>query len=189
MKEGFVNMELRLVTPKDAEELLAIYAPYVRETAVTFEREVPSREEFEGRVRRISALFPYIAAVENGEILGYSYAWRFHERSAYDHSVETTVYVKKGHGRQGIGRLLYTALEKALLRQNITNAYACIVYPHPASIGFHESFGYKIAARYEKCGYKLGQWRDVVWMEKILGEHKNPPSAVLPVGEIGDWLS
>ena len=66
--------------PEDAEALLAIYAPYIRETAITFEYEVPSVEEFQNRIRTISEKYPYIVAEEGGKIIGYSYAAPFHVR-------------------------------------------------------------------------------------------------------------
>ena len=122
-------MIIRTVTEKDAHELLEIYRPYVENTAITFEYDVPSVEEFSDRIRRISAKYPYIAAVENGKIAGYAYAGVFKNRAAYDWSVEVTVYVKKGLHRKGIGAKLYSALEKLLAAQHITNLYACVAYP------------------------------------------------------------
>ena len=119
-------MIIRTVTEKDAHELLEIYRPYVEDTAITFEYDVPSVEEFAERIRRISAKYPYIAAVENGKIAGYAYAGVFKNRAAYDWSVEVTVYVKKGLHRKGIGAKLYSALEKLLAAQHITNLYACV---------------------------------------------------------------
>ena len=119
-------MTIRTVTEKDAAELLDIYRPYVENTAITFEYDVPSVEEFAERIRRISANYPYIAAVENGEIQGYTYAGVFKGRAAYDWSVEVTVYVKNGLHRKGIGAKLYAALEKLLAAQHITNLYACV---------------------------------------------------------------
>ena len=114
-------MIIRTVTEKDAHELLEIYRPYVEDTAITFEYDVPSVEEFAERIRRISANYPYIAAVENGKIAGYAYAGVFKNRAAYDWSVEVTVYVNKGLHRKGIGAKLYSALEKLLAAQHITN--------------------------------------------------------------------
>lgn len=107
-------MRIEKVTIDDAKELLSIYEPYVKNTAITFEYDVPSLEEFKGRIKDISSKYPYIKVVEDGEILGYAYAHAFRERKAYDWSVETTVYVKQGRHRMGIGRLLYSELEKSL---------------------------------------------------------------------------
>lgn len=94
-------MKIERVTTEDAEELLSIYAPYVRDTAISFEYEVPTCEEFRERIRRISASLPYLKAVKNGEILGYAYADRFKARKAYDWSVEVTIYVRQDSRRSG----------------------------------------------------------------------------------------
>lgn len=119
-------MIIRTVTEKDAHELLEIYRPYVEDTAITFEYDVPTVEEFSDRIRRISANYPYIAAVENGKIAGYAYAGVFKNRAAYDWSVEVTVYVKKGLHRKGIGAKLYSALEKLIENiQNLLRKLSC----------------------------------------------------------------
>ena len=90
---------IRPAAPEDAYALLAIYAPYVRETAVTFEYEVPTPEEFAGRIRRILERYPYLAAQSGGEVLGYACAGPFKERAAYDWSVETTIYLRQDQHR------------------------------------------------------------------------------------------
>ena len=175
-------MIIRTVTEKDAHELLEIYRPYVEDTAITFEYDVPSVEEFSDRIRRISANYPYIAAVENGKIAGYAYAGVFKNRAAYDWSVEVTVYVNKGLHRKGIGAKLYSALEKLLAAQHITNLYACVAYPEKEdeyltfdSVKFHEKMGYRAVGKFTDCAYKLEQWLGMIWMEKMLGTHENPP--------------
>lgn len=93
-------------------------------------------------------------------------------------------YVAQEERSHGVGEALYRVLEEILRRQNITNVNACIVYPYPESIGFHEHLGYHMAAHFTKCGYKLGQWRDMVWMEKLLGEHPAAPQPVVPVSQL-----
>ena len=184
-------MIIRTVTEKDANELLEIYRPYVEDTAITFEYDVPSVEEFSDRIRRISANYPYIAAVENGKIAGYAYAGVFKNRAAYDWSVEVTVYVKKGLHRKGIGAKLYSALEKLLAAQHITNLYACVAYPEKEdeyltfdSVKFHEKMGYRAVGKFTDCAYKLEQWLGMIWMEKMLGTHENPPKEFIPYPEI-----
>ena len=108
-------MTIEKVLLSDAEELLKIYTPYIEKTAITFEYEVPSVEEFEGRIKNISSKYPYIKAVnDSGEIVGYAYASSFKGRKAYDWSVESTVYVREDQKRNGVGKALYEALEKSL---------------------------------------------------------------------------
>ena len=156
--ESMGEIIIRPVTVEDAAELAAIYAPYVLETAVTYEYEVPSTEEFRGRIENITKNYPYLAAEEDGVILGYAYASAFHPRAAFHWSAEATVYLKQeGHGR-GIGRMLYEALEEILKKQNVQTVIALIADPNPESVAFHEKLGYRVAGRLTNCAYKLGQW-------------------------------
>lgn len=184
MNKNANDLRIRMAEPDDAFTLLGIYEPYVENTCITFEYQVPSLEKFTKRIRETLKKYPYLAAEQNGEIVGYAYASPFKGRPAYDWAVETTVYLKENAKGKGIGRQLYTALEDILRKQNITNANACITYPNPESIGFHEKMGYRIVGHFSKCGYKDGQWRDVVWMEKFLQEHLEKPEAVIPVGRL-----
>lgn len=179
-----MNICFRDVVPADAAELLAIYAPYVENTAITFEYEVPSVEEFAGRIAETVKKYPYIAACdEGGKILGYAYAGVFHARKAYDWSVETSIYIARNARRSGVGKALYLELEKALLSQGILNMNACIAAPRgedenldDGSIHFHEAMGYRLVGRFYYSGCKFGKWYDMVWMEKLLGDHPlNPP--------------
>ena len=120
-------MTIEKVSIADADRLLEIYAPYVENTAITFEYEVPSIEEFEGRIRTISARYPYLKAVdENAQILGYAYATAFKSRKAYDWSVETTIYINQNYKKQGIGKALYIQLEKSLKEMGILNMNAAL---------------------------------------------------------------
>ena len=172
-------MEIRKVTVDDAKELLDIYAPYVEQTAITFEYDVPSVGEFVERIKKISSKYPYIAAVEDGKIVGYAYASAFKERAAYQWAVETSIYVDMQKRQNGVGRLLYEALEQRLREQGILNSNACISYDEVedehltnGSVQFNEKLGYELVAHFHKCGKKFGKWYDMVWMEKMLGEHK-----------------
>lgn len=184
-------MNICPVTANDAKELLEIYAPYVQNTAITFEYEVPSLEEFEGRIKNISAKYPYIKAVDDeGNILGYAYAGAFKGRRAYDWSVETTVYVKQDARRSGVGKALYEALEGALAYIGILNVNACIAKPvgddpylTTDSIIFHGKMGYTPVGVFHQCGYKFKRWYDMTWMEKMLGDHKAENEAV----KFGEW--
>lgn len=182
-------MTIRVATPEDAGALVEIYRPYVENTSITFEYEVPSVSEFETRIRTTLKKYPYLVAEENGEALGYAYVSAFKGRSAYDWSVETSIYVKQGFGKKGIGKQLYLALEDILRRQNICNLCACITYPNPASIAFHEFFGYKTVAHFTASGYKQGRWHDMVWMEKGLCPHNVPPAPFIPFPELPSGTS
>ena len=178
-------MYIRNAAGMDAAQIQAIYAPYVKETAITFEYDVPTVAEMAGRMADTMQKYPCLVAEERGEILGYAYAGPFKARAAYDWAVETTIYVKQEcHGR-GVGRALYLALEERLKQMHILNACACIAYAEKedefltnASMRFHEKMGYHLVGRFHQCGYKFGRWYDMIWMEKMLGEHIDEP---LPV--------
>ena len=182
---------IRVATTQDAEALLAIYAPYVEHTAVTFEYTVPTAEEFAGRIRHVLARYPYLIAEADGEILGYAYASAFHSRAAYDWAVEVSLYVNRDRRRTGIGGALYEALERVLSVQNILNLNACIAYPEKEneyltrdSVAFHQHFGYEMVGEFHQCGYKFNRWYNMVWMEKIIGDHISPPSPVVPFPDL-----
>lgn len=173
------DVEIRSANRNDVKEILEIYAYYVKETAITFEYDVPSVEEFAERITHTLEKYPYLAAVRNHRIIGYAYAGPFHSRAAYNWSAEVTIYTANGIQKQGVGRKLYETLEAALANMGILNLYACIAYPEVEdeyltknSAQFHEHMGYVRCGEFHKCGYKFGRWYDMIWMEKIIGEHK-----------------
>ena len=169
---------IRTVRLDDAEELLRIYSYYVENTAITFEYNVPTVDEFRKRIETITEKYPYFVYEENGKIIGYAYANTFKDRAAYDWAVEMTIYMDKDSRHKGSGKKLYETLEKALIKQNITNLYACIGYPEVEdeyltknSVGYHEHLGYRFVGEFKKCGYKFNRWYNMIWMEKMIGEH------------------
>lgn len=178
------KIQLRMVTKADAKALLAIYRPYVEHTNITFEYEVPSEEEFERRIEQTLEKYPYLVAVCEDNIVGYAYASAFKSRAAYDWCVEASIYVDEKARGLGVGQKLYGKLEELLKKQHIINVNACIAYPNPKSIAFHEKQGYRKVAHFSKCGYKLGKWVDMIWMEKFIGEHPDAPEPILKVTEI-----
>jgi len=175
---------IQMAKESDAEKILAIYAPYVTDTAITFEYTVPTIETFRARMKKTLSKYPYLVAVQNEEILGYAYASEFKNRAAYDWAVETTIYVKQDSRKSGAGKKLYLAMEEVLKRQNICNLYACIAYPNPGSIGFHEHLGYQTIGHFSKCGYKFETWYDMIWMEKMIAEHMIYPQPFIPITEL-----
>lgn len=172
------QINIRPATLGDAESIQRIYAPYVKETAISFEYDVPSVEEMARRIGEIQKEYPWIVAEEDGRIVGYAYAHIFHGRAAYQWSVETSIYVDRNEKRKGIGKQLHEALEEALKAQGILNMEAAIAYIEEEdeylthdSIRFHEWLGYKKVAHFHQCGRKFGRWYDIIWMEKIIGDH------------------
>lgn len=178
------EIKIRTATPEDAEALAAIYAPYVENTSITFEYTVPSVEEFAERIRHTLTRYPYLTAEKNGIPIGYAYASAFKGRAAYDWSVETSIYVSQNLRSSGVGSLLYQKLEKYLTAQHICNVCACITYPNPPSISFHEKLGYKTVAHFHASGFKQGEWHDMIWMEKTLCPHPVPPLPFIPFPEL-----
>lgn len=126
-----MNLKIRIrpAKPEDAEKLLAIYAPYVEQTAITFEYEVPTVEEFRERIHNTLKKYPYLVAEQGGEPVGYAYVGPFHDRPAYDWAVETSIYVDQNKKRMGIGKKLHEALEEDLRNRGFLNMNACIAYP------------------------------------------------------------
>ena len=161
-------MEFRLATVENAAELLAIYQPYVEKTAITFEYDVPTVEDFAARIEKISSQFPYLVALENEKIIGYAYAGRYRERAAYDWVVELSIYLDEQERHHGAGSALYQRLLTALSTLNYQRAYACITYPNPVSIAFHEKFGFESIGIFHKSGYKFNQWYGIQWMNLAL---------------------
>ncbi|MDO4647154.1 MAG: GNAT family N-acetyltransferase [Eubacteriales bacterium] len=180
-------MKIRTAVPEDAERLVEIYAPYVENTAITFEYEVPTVENFRKRITDTLEQYPYLVAEEDGHILGYAYAGTFKGRPAYDWSVELSIYVEMGHHKSGVGKALYLELEKILQRMHVRNLYACIADPEVEdphlnrnSEEFHAHMGYKKVGEFHRCGYKFETWYHMIWMEKILTETPVKPEPFLP---------
>ncbi len=176
---------------KDAAKLLEIYAPYVRETAVTFEYDVPEEKEFAKRIQQILTFYPYIVAEYQDKIAGYGYVSRFHPRKAYDWSAETSVYIAGEFRGMGIGSALYAKLEEIVSAMHIVNLEACIAYTQEEdetltndSKRFHEALGYRQVGHFSSCGYKFERWYDMIWMEKIIGERLTPMPQVISFDEV-----
>ena len=177
---------IRPAVPEDAARLLEIYAPYVEKTAITFEYDVPTEEEFRGRIERIRARYPYLVIERGGVIMGYAYAGVFKDRAAYDRSCEMTIYLDRGAAGAGLGRKLYEALEEELKAKGILNLYACIGVPEEDdeyldhnSEQFHEHMGYTKIGTFHQFGFKFGRWYNMIWMEKMIGEHREQPDQEL----------
>ncbi|WP_105113535.1 GNAT family N-acetyltransferase [Streptococcus suis] len=166
-------IDIRSARIEDAADLVAIYAPYVEKTAITFETEVPTVEAFVSRIEKTLEKFPYLVAVEEGALVGYAYASSYYARAAYDWTVELSVYIRQEARGKGIGSLLYDALEEDLTARGFKNFLACIALPNPASIALHEKRGYEQVAHFKKVGYKFDTWHDIVWLQKSLVGKQN----------------
>lgn len=185
-------MRIRTASPDDASALLAIYAPYVTDTAITFEYDVPTLEDFRQRIETTLQTYPYLVAEQDGQLLGYAYTGPMGHRAAYAWSAETSIYLRQDCRRMGLGSRLYAALEEQSRAQNIQTLYACIAAPASdhdphltrASIDFHTRLGYQTAAVFHRCGYKFDTWYDVVWMEKPLRQYTTPAAPFIPYSQL-----
>lgn len=170
---------IRSVKIEDAKYLLDIYSYYVKNTAISFEITVPTLEEFESRIKYFQSKYPYLVIEEDGKICGYAYAHEFGEREAYRYTVELSIYLDKDCKGKGYGKLLYDKLENKLKDMGIKNMYAAVVcgdsedkYINDTSFRFHKKMGFTEIGRFHKCGNKFGNWYDIVYLEKNIGEHK-----------------
>ena len=171
---------IRLALPEDAGAMLALYAPYVRETAVTFEYQLPAPEEFRCRVETTLARYPWLVLEREGKLLGYAYASQYQSRAAYQWGAEGSIYLEQGIRGSGLGTPLYHCLMELLRCQGVRTFYGCITHPNPASEAFHQKLGFTQAGLFPKAGYQLGQWWDILWMELPLGERSAPPEPFRP---------
>ena len=185
------DIRLRVATPGDAEAILAIYAPYIEQTAITFEYDVPGIDEFRSRIENTLKKYPYIVAEANGRILGYAYTSAFHPRAAYAWSAETSIYIDMNCRKTGLGRRLCNAIEEISRAQGILNLNASIATTDAPdahldnnSRDFHAHLGYRTVGEFTASGYKFGTWYNMIWMEKMLGAHKANPDPVIPFTQL-----
>lgn len=170
-------MAVRLATRQDIPQILAIYTPYVLETAASFEYTAPTLEEFTARFDSITAQFPWLVWEENGQILGYAYGSLPFTRAAYQWCAECSVYLQPRAQGRGIGRQLYGALEDLLRAQGYHKTYAIITTQNESSLAFHRAVGYTQVAQLPDCGFKFGKWYGITWMEKQLISGKFPDNS------------
>lgn len=178
------RLVIRLAVPEDGSELARIYRPAVEEHPTSFELSAPDGTEMGRRVAALLPRFPWLVGVEGEALIGYAYASAHRERAAYGWSVEVSAYVDARAHRRGVARALYKSLLAVLGLQGFQNAYAGIALPNPASTGFHEAMGFRAVGTYHRVGFKHGQWRDVRWYERSLGEHPASPAPPRPLATV-----
>ncbi len=167
---------IRLISREDSPGILEIYKPYVTDTAITFEYEVPTQDEFLQRIKANTSEYPWLVCLQNHKIIGYAYASKHRDRAAYQWSVDSAIYLSPLVHRKGIARILYESLFSILRLQGYFNVYAGISLPNEKSVAFHKALGFKEIAHYKKVGFKHHQWHNTAWFELHLSEHiDNPP--------------
>jgi phosphinothricin acetyltransferase len=172
---------LRLATPDDAAAVRAVYAPFVRETSITFEETVPDETDIRDRIVSKQGTYPWFVCELDGEVVGYAYAGALRKRAAYRWAVETSVYVRESAQGEGVGRALYTLLLDCLDRQGFCDVYAVVTVPNPRSTEFHARMGFERVAQFPSMGYKRGGWHDVEWWHRSLGTRPETPDEPLSV--------
>ncbi len=175
--------KIRCASAEDADGILAIYAPIVRETTISFELEPPTRAQMRSRIEATLERLPWLVCEVDGQVAGYAYASRHRERAAYQWSADVSVYVAAECRGQGLGRKLYKPLLAMLEDLGYYSALAGIVLPNPASVGLHESMGFRPIAIYRNIGYKLGAWRDVGWWQRKLREYGDNPQTPMAMAQ------
>ena len=169
-------MLIRPITLADTTDILEIYSPYIKNTVITFETEIPTIEEFTARIESIKNNYPYLVCEMNGKVVGYAYASKHGERSAYKYSIDVSIYVDMNYQHNGIGKALYSHLFESLKSYDFYTAYACITLPNEKSINLHKAFGFHEVGTFHNVGYKMEKWLDVIWLEKQLKEYDTPTS-------------
>ena len=178
-------VEYRVATIDDASAIAEIYAPYVRETAITFEIDPPpDAHEIASRMSRIGAIHPWLVATAGNDIAGYAYACENRSRAAYRWSVDAAVYLRATSHRRGIGRGLYERLFALLRAQGFVNAFAGITLPNAPSVGLHEAFGFRLIGVHRDVGWKLGAWRDVGWWQLSLASPSPKPAEPIAFADL-----
>ncbi len=166
---------VRDASEDDAPACARIYAPYVRETAVSFEDEPPTAAQMAQRIEAASRMHAWLVLEDEGRVVGYAYGGPHQTRAAYRFSCEVSVYVERGRRRTGSGRALYEALFERLAARGYLMVVAGMTLPNEASAGLHQAMGFEPVGIYRRIGWKFGAWHDVAWMQRALGVEHEPP--------------
>ncbi len=159
---------IRKVKLEDANEICEIYNYYILNSTVTFEKTRINVREMRKRIQFIISKYPWIVYEKDGHIAGYAYACEWKPRHAYAHSVESTVYLKPGESKKGIGTSLYSKLIEQLINMDFHAIIGGITLPNAASIALHEKLGFEKVAHFKEVGYKFEKWLDVGYWELLI---------------------
>lgn len=180
------NRKIRLAIEDDSASILQIYAPFIIDTVVSFECEVPTSEEFSKRIANIQKRYPWLVCEINDNIVGYAYASRFREREAYDWSADFSIYINPHYHGKKIGKALGFSIIELLKLQGYYNIFGGVTLPNIKSESLHESFGFKTIGVYQNVGYKFGSWHDVKWYGLKIKEHIQSPIKPKAIYEISN---
>ncbi|MCL2339735.1 MAG: N-acetyltransferase family protein [Actinomycetia bacterium] len=175
------NFAIRLANLADSAAILEIYAPYVRDTTLTFVSTVPTVEEIAAKMQSIQKRYPYLVCTCNDQVIGFAYANEVRAPDAYRWNAELSIYLDQNFHQRGLATALYTALFQILRAQGFVNLYAVITIPNDPSIALHRHFGFSEIGVHQATGYKLGAWRDVLWMHHRIENAADPAVHGLPI--------
>jgi L-amino acid N-acyltransferase YncA len=175
---------VRFARPDDAAAIAAIYAPIVTDTWISFEEIPPDEAAMRARIERAAVAFPFLCCERGGSVAGYAYASAHRARAAYRWSIDVSAYVDERFRRRGVARSLYVALFDIAARQGYRNAFAGITLPNTPSVGFHRELGFVDVGKYRNVGFKLGAWRDTLWLQRELRPATDAPREPIPLCEL-----
>jgi L-amino acid N-acyltransferase YncA len=170
-----MDRRIRDATAADAPACAAIYAPYVTDTAISFESEPPDSAEMAARIAAAVDRYAWLVLEDDGRVVAYAYGGPYKERAAYRWSCEVSVYVDRDRTRTGAGRALYEALLERLAARGFRMAVAGMTLPNDASAGLHRALGFEPVGTFRRIGYKHGAWHDVAWTQRPLAAGSDPP--------------
>jgi L-amino acid N-acyltransferase YncA len=177
-------MDVRVVTEDDADAILAIYAPIVRDTAISFEDDVPRLEEMRRRIRETLENYPWFVAEEDGDLLGYGYAGPLRARAAYRWSAEVSMYIRSDVQHKGVGMAIGMKITEALLRMGVVNLFGGTTLPNAASEGIYLKSGFEQAGVWRNAGFKHGRWHDVGWYQRAIRHLDGEPPPFIPFSRL-----
>lgn len=169
-------MRVRDASQLDGQACAAIYAPYVIDTAITFECDPPSPAEMAARIARAQRTHAWVVLEHEDRVVGYAYGGPFNSRAAYRWSCEVSVYLERARRRSGGGRALYDALFTRLAERGFRTAAAGMTLPNDASVGLHRAMGFEPVGTYRQIGYKHDRWHDVAWVQRAIATGQDPPA-------------
>jgi phosphinothricin acetyltransferase len=171
-----VGFLIRDASADDAAACAAVYAPYVTDTAITFEYEPPTVAEMTRRIAAAQRAHAWLVLEDDGRVVGYAYAVPVKERAAYRWACEVSVYLEQGRRRSGGGRALYEALFERLAERGYRTAIAVMTLPNEASAGLHRALGFELTGTQRRIGWKHGAWHDVAWLQRTIADGEDPPT-------------
>jgi L-amino acid N-acyltransferase YncA len=159
---------LRLVKPGDSLPICEIYNHYIQHTPITFEESPLTPADMQARIQKVTEGLPWLVCEQDGNLIGYCYAAKWKERSAYRFSVEATIYMHPLWRGKGKGAEMFSALIAELRTRGVHSIIGGVALPNPASIALLERLGLRKIAHFSEVGYKFGKWIDVGYWQLVL---------------------